>query len=183
MANKVLNFFNNKKVKKSKVSKSILDILPFVKIEDYIYLKNGCLEILEVEGKDIFSLQEEEVKDNIFSFQTFLRSYSSDFKLVVMDFPVDTTSQQSYIEYKIKTCTNKFYVDFLNDRLNELKRLEATTMNTEYYIFIFAKDKSSLNDSVVSFKRLFSAVGEIYHIENLKKEKILYKLNNMNSKI
>lgn len=151
-------------------------------MDDYIHLKNGCFQIFEIESKDIFSMSDSEVNSSIFDFQTFLRAYSSDFKLVVMDFPVNTKHQQEYIEYKLKTCKNKFYAEFLIDRLDELRKVELTSRNTEYYVFIFGKDEGSLKENVASFNRLFKDVANVYDVEYNKKEKIIYRLNNMNSK-
>ncbi len=172
----------NKGFKRNKISKSIIDIMPFIKMDDFVYLKNGCLQILEIETKDIFSMSESSAKTSIFDFQMFLRAYSSDFKLVVMDFPVDTKHQQEYIEYKLRNCKNEFYLDFLKDRLDELKRLELTSKNIEYFIFIFGKNEENLKENVVSFNRLFKNVANVYDVEYEKKQKIIFRLNNMNSK-
>lgn len=173
------------RTKKSNPAKNITDILPLLRIENYegyIVLKDNYLEVLQIESKDILSLSENGVNTNIYNFQTFLRSYQSDFKLVVMDFPVDTSSQQRYIEYKMKTCKNESYKEFLKDRLKELKEIGNET-DVEYYIFIFGKTKESLKDKIDSFKELFFDIADIHDLDKEKRIKILYKLNNLNSKI
>ena len=179
----MINVLRSRRVKKkNKVSRSILDILPFVKMDDYIHLKNGCLQVFEIESKDIFSMSESQVNSSIFDFQIFLRAYSSDFKLVVMDFPVNTKNQQEFIEYKLMNCKNELYAKFLIDRLDELRDLESNSRNTEYFVFIFGKDEVSLKENIASFNRLFKNVSNVYDVEYNKKEKIIYRLNNMNSK-
>ena len=109
----------NKKLEKEKikaykkelkqVNKSIMDIFPIIDIiEDKSVFKTkyGYLNILQVESKDIYSLNMDEVNTHVLDLTSFLRAYQDDIKIVCMQFPVNTYNQQQNIINKLKNCNN-----------------------------------------------------------------------------
>lgn len=168
---------------KSKVNKNMLELIPFIKMDDnYIKMKHGYLEMIQIESKNIFSRSESIISLEINKFNKFLKAYPDDFKIIIMNYPVNTEKQQQYIQDKIENCKNKLHLSFLEDKLQELKSVQATKTNIEYYIFIFGDDKEKLNQNIDSFKRLFKSAS-FFIIDKAKKQDILFKLNNMNTKI
>ncbi len=147
----------------------------------YIYLKNNtCIEILRIVGFDIFSLGDE-LQDKIKSYQNFLKTYTQDFKIISLDYPVSTKEQLKYYQYKLDNCDNLVYQKFLSEKINELKELQSIN-TTEYFVILYSKDETEMNENKKSFLRLFNlCILENIDIKN--KENILFKLNNMNTKI
>ncbi|PEA68783.1 hypothetical protein, partial [Bacillus toyonensis] len=132
---KLLGFFSRKKKEAPpKVKKSIAEIMQIIDMtEDGIFeLKNEeFLEILQVEGDDMFSKNSDEQAFVIFSHAYFYQAYKQSIKLVFLNFPCQTTEQQHYIEKKIKECTSPLYERILNQKLKELQFLEWGRTNRE----------------------------------------------------
>lgn len=172
-----------------KANKDVLastkDLLGFVDVDDddSIIMKNGYLDIFQIDSKDIYSLTDVETTLNIYNFIAFLRSYPFDIKLITMNFPVNTLKQQEFIKKKIKECDNEKYYYELIEELEQLVYLESTRQNREFYIMIFIKD----TEEKESIKRtLFISQNIAVQLIPLtveKKLKILFKLNNPNTKL
>ena len=174
-----------KKVKKDKkVSSKVTNMLPFLDIkEDYIIQKDEVMNIIEIEGKDILSLTQNELERDINIFHAFYKTVKIDLKLVSMNFPVNTQKQKDYIEYKLKKTNNKIYKVFLKDKKNELEYLEKNKTNKEYYLFLFAPNVATLKSVESTLNRTIANALNIRTLTLEKKKLILYKLNNKNSKI
>ena len=71
---------------------------------------------------------------------------------------------------------------FLEKRLNELKFLEEYRQNKEFYLFFFAENEKAIFERENLLLRLSSDSMKLKKINNEKKIKILFKLNNQNSK-
>ncbi|MBO3399440.1 hypothetical protein JJB71_18205, partial [Clostridium perfringens] len=78
-------------------------VLPFIDIdEDDIFItKQGYLDIYQINTRDTTNLSENERKVYVYSFIAFLRNFVEDFKIIIMNFPVNTVRQQEYIEGRI----------------------------------------------------------------------------------
>ncbi|MDS0528318.1 hypothetical protein NNC19_21765 [Clostridium sp. SHJSY1] len=189
----MINFFKKdnkeardevKKNKKVKVPAKVTNLLPFLDIEkDYIIQKNEVMDIIEIEGKDIFSLTENELARDINIFHTLYKTINIDIKLVSMNFPVNTQEQREYLEHKLKQTNNEIYKSFLMDKKAELEYLEGNRTNKEYYLFLFAPNVEILNSAKNIVNRIIPNALNTKNLSIEKKKWILYKLNNLNSKI
>jgi hypothetical protein len=179
-----INKNKSKKEEKIKISSFVTRALPFVDIkDDYIILKDEFMDILEIEGKALFSLNKAEIEKDVSIFHVFYKIISTDIKIVSMTFPVDATAQLSYVNYKRNKTNSKIYKSFLSDKENELKFLEQNRTNKEYYLFLFAKNLKILNSAKDTVKRTLPNAINIKDLTVKKKKLILHKLNNKNSKI
>lgn len=172
-----------------KANKDVLastkDLLGFVDVDDddSIIMKNGYLDIFQIDSKDIYSLTDVETTLNIYNFIAFLRSYSFDIKLITMNFPVNTLKQQEFIKKKIKECDNKKYYYELIEELEQLVYLESTRQNREFYIMIFIKDTEEKESIKRTLFRSQNIAVQLIPLTVEKKLKILFKLNNPNTKL
>lgn len=141
------------------------------------------INIYQIDSKDIFSLSEEERKLHIYNFISFLRGYVYDFKLITMKFPVNTVKQQKYLEKKIKECDNEIYYNFLKEKLDQLIFLEEKRQNKEFYIMIFVKENENKEEIENSLMRNQNIAVRLTNLDVEKKLKILFKLNNLNTKL
>ena len=115
-------------------------------------------------------------------FTNLLKEYQEEMKIVAMNYPADTSTQQKYLTKKINECTNENHMIFLNHRMKQLKVIESKRTNREFFLMIFGKDDKETMDNknlVLSVSRLL----EVYDIDIIKKIKICRKLNNMNSSV
>lgn len=172
-----------------KANKDVLastkDLLGFVDVDDddSIIVKNGYLDIFQIDSKDIYSLTDVETTMNIYNFIAFLRSYPFDIKLITMNFPVNTLKQQEFIKKKIKECDNKKYYYELIEELEQLVYLETTRQNREFYIMIFIKDTEEKESIKRTLFRSQNIAVQLIPLTVEKKLKILFKLNNPNTKL
>ncbi|RXZ02131.1 hypothetical protein [Fictibacillus sp. S7] len=182
---KNLKRIQEKKEKKVKIKSSITDIIPVIDMtaNGYFELRqNEYLEIVQLTSKDIYSLNTEDKNHDIYSFAFFLQSYLDDIKLVPLNFPVDTSVQQSFIQRKIERTKNPLYIPFLQKKLKELQFIESNRTNREYYLFLYSDNEYTLLNKVNQVKRLLQRTCPIIELSDEKKINILYKLNNLNSK-
>lgn len=172
--------------RKIKIKSSIADIIPIVDMtaNGYFELRDGhgYMEILQLTSKDIYSLNEDDKNHDIYSFAFFLQSYLDDFKIVPLNFPVDTSMQQRFIQRKIERAKNPIYIPFLQKKLQELQYIESNRTNREYYLFVYADNEYTLISKVNQIERLLQRTLPIIRLSEDKKINILYKLFNLNSK-
>ena len=172
-----------------KANKDVLastkELLGFVDVDDddSIIMKNGYLDIFQIDSKDIYSLTDVETTMNIYNFIAFLRSYPFDIKLITMNFPVNTLKQQEFIKKKIKECDNEKYYYELIEELEQLVYLESTRQNREFYIMIFIKDTEEKDSIKRTLFRSQNIAVQLIPLTVEKKLKILFKLNNPNTKL
>lgn len=172
-----------------KANKDVLastkELLGFVDVDDddSIIMKNGYLDIFQIDSKDIYSLTDVETTMNIYNFIAFLRSYPFDIKLITMNFPVNTLKQQEFIKKKIKECDNEKYYYELIEELEQLVYLESTRQNREFYIMVFIKDTEEKESIKRTLFRSQNIAVQLIPLTVEKKLKILFKLNNPNTKL
>lgn len=176
-----------KEIKKANkdVLASTKELLGFidVDVDDSIIMKNGYLDIFQIDSKDIYSLTDVETTMNIYNFISFLRSYPFDIKLITMNFPVNTLKQQEFIKKKIKECDNEKYYYELIEELEQLVYLESTRQNREFYIMTFIKDTEDKESIKRTLFRSQNIAVQLIPLTIEKKLKILFKLNNPNTKL
>ncbi|MBS6503417.1 MAG: hypothetical protein KH415_17665 [Clostridium sp.] len=168
-----------------KVLLTTKELLPFKDADDddSIITKMGHIDIFQLDSKDIYSLNEIERKMHIYSFVLFLRGYVYDFKLISMKFPVNTLKQQRFLEKKLKECDNEIYANFLKEKLDQLIFLEENRQNKEFYIMIFIKDTDNKEEVKGLLLRNQNIAIQLKPLDIEKKLKILFKLNNPNTKL
>lgn len=172
------------KTEKKKIQKGIPEIIPFLDIDDNeaFKTKNGFMDIYQISSYDISSMNIYETKNGILSFAKLLRVYKKNMKIVSMNFPTNTQIQKDYIKRKISKCKDQYRCEELKKEFQKLEAIERLRSDREYYIFIFAKDEEDLNNKRNSILKAGKNLG-VNSVDIEKKIKIIYKLNNMNSKI
>lgn len=173
-----------------KANKDVLastkELLGFINVDDdddSIRMNNGYIDIFQIDSKDIYSLTDVEITMNVYNFIAFLRAYPFDIKLITMNFPVNTLKQQEFIKKKIKECDNEKYYYELIEELEQLVRLEATKQNREFYMMIFIKDTEDKESIKRTLFRSQNIAVQLMPLPLEKKLKILFKLNNINTKL
>ncbi|MGM9988804.1 MAG: hypothetical protein ACI35O_16480 [Bacillaceae bacterium] len=173
------------KNKKLKVKSSVGDIIPVIDFtnNDFFEMRNGeYMEILQLTSKDIYSLNESDKDNDIFSLAYFFQAYLPDIKFVPLNTPMNLDTQKEHIYRQIKKNKIPAYLSFLEKKLYELEFLESNRTNREYFIFIYADDEKTLLERKQHVKKLLMRSNPIIELELNKKISVLRQLNNPNSK-
>lgn len=170
------------------IQRNITEILPILDLDDeFIKTTTGYMNIYQIESKDVYSLNRDEIERHLHDFASFLKIYQDDIKIVCMQFPVNTEVQQENILKKIEATPpeKEKYIHFLKKRLRELQFLEENRFNKEYFIFIYSEGNNI--DKIIEKEELIFRISNenirFRHLTEEKKLRILFKLNNLNSKI
>lgn len=171
--------------KKVKVLSSFADITPFVDISnnDFFEMRNGeYLEILQITSKDIYSLNEKDKDNDIFSLTYFFQAFLGSVKLVPLNTPVNLELQKNNVIRRIRRNRVPAYLPFLEKKLSELEFLEKHRTDREFFIFVYAEDEKTLLERKTHVRKLLAQSNPIIELPVIKKINVLYQLFNPNSK-
>ncbi len=178
-----------KKIKKSKPPKIkqknlTLDVIPMRNISEegyYITKENTIIDLYQIKCKSITQASDAEIENQISQLAYFYRRYSKDFKIIAMCYPTNTIVQQKFLQKKVLDNANENQVYFLQQKLYALEFLEANRTDKEFYIMLFADNQKQLRELK---ELLFSKSSlTIISINEEKKNNLIFKINNMNSRI
>lgn len=160
-------------------------VLPFIDIdEDDVFItKQGYLDIYQINTRDTSNLSEDERKVYVYSFIAFLRNFVEDFKIIIMNFPVNTVKQQEYIEGRIAECKDKIFINYLEEELEKLRFMEKHRNNKEFFLMVFMKNKNEKDNMTKKVELVQNIAVPLRQLDLEQKIKILFKLNNMNTKL
>lgn len=172
---------NNDKIKK------ILDILPFKNYDDnhhcYVNINtNRYMDFLKIVPKDLIGASETELELDDLKFAKFYKTYSDDIKFVGINFPVNTSNQQAYIESVMKRTKDKQKLVWLQKKLDEEIYLEKNRTSRECYIMFFADNIESLYQKrdLITDTLGTGKEGLCQKISDEKKHQIYFKICNKN---
>lgn len=170
---------------KQKVINSIARIFPVKDYADFDFfeMKNDeYMEIVQITSKDIYSLNEQDKDNDIFSLAYLFQAYLPDLKIVPMNVPVNLEVQKNKIQKKIRNCKKEEYLPFLEKKLYELEFLEEHRTNKEFFFFLYAKSPQELLDRKNHIKKLLSKSNPLIELDIEKKVNVLFQLSNLNTK-
>lgn len=172
------------KLENRKVERKFIEFSQLLDIDDNnnILLKEGLLDIFRLNSIDISGMNEYESHGSILSFTSLLKKYHENMKVVAMNFPTDTSVQKRYLQRKMKSADTESKFISLQKSYRQLLGIEQYRSDRQYYLFIFADNEKEMNNRRTEIISAGRKMG-IERVDIEKKIKILYKLNNMNSKI
>lgn len=171
--------------KKVKVLPSFADITPIIDISnnDFFEMRNGeYLEILQITSKDIYSLNESDKDNDIFSLTYFFQAYLGSVKIVPLNTPVNLELQKNNVIRRIRRNKVPAYLPFLEKKLSELEFLEKHRTDREFFIFVYAEDEKTLLERKTHVRKLLAQSNPVIELPVTKKVNVLYQLFNPNSK-
>ena len=171
--------------KKVKVLPSFADITPIIDISnnDFFEMRHGeYLEILQITSKDIYSLNESDKDNDIFSLTYFFQAYLGSVKIVPLNTPVNLELQKNNVIRRIRRNKVPAYLPFLEKKLSELEFLEKHRTDREFFIFVYAEDEKTLLERKTHVRKLLAQSNPVIELPVTKKVNVLYQLFNPNSK-
>jgi hypothetical protein len=175
----------SRKEKKEKVKPSFANISPVVDItnNDFFEMRSGeYMEIIQIESKDIYSLNESDLNSDIYNLTNFLTAYTEDIKIVPLNIPLTLEKQKRFIHKRLKQNKNPAFRSFLENRIKEFDNLEKHRTNREYFIFMYADEERKLLEKLHQIKNLLSRSNPVIEISLEKKINILFQMFNPNTK-
>lgn len=173
-----------KKEKKPVVLRKTKEILPFVLIyDDYILTKYGVMDILQIQTKDIYAMNPQDLEVLLYSEARVYRSNSEPIKIIGLNFPANTQVQQNYWRKKQDQTEDPLRLQFIEQKLRELDFLEKNRTNREFFRFLYAETPEQLEDQKNLIIRSTQHSFRLEMLDKQKKMDILFLLNNQNSKL
>ncbi len=168
--------------------------------DHFIKLKqsdDGYAELLTIQGQGIATMSPRHQRSLTTGFEDFLRAMVDDAKFIISPFPADTSEQRAYTSHLIsvvnkqmKRATNKRVYHqlatrrhYLQNQLQRLIQVEKQLSNQEFICVLFShhrRDLRTLRDNAISWG------GNAIILDKIpvkKKEEILFRINNLNTKI
>lgn len=170
---------------RERVINSIAKIYPIVDFADYDFfeMKNGeYMEIIQITSKDIYSLNETDKDNDIFSLAHLLQAYIHDIKIVPLHTPVVLEKQKNQVIKNIRNCKVNEYIPFLEKKLSELVFIEENRTNKEFFFFIYADTTQNLLERKKHMRNLLSESNPMLDLDLDKKLNVLFQLSNLNTK-
>lgn len=172
------------KEKKEKVLRQTPSILPFLQIDnDYILMKEGVMDILQIETKDLYSLNDTDLQVLLLARARFYRSYYEPLKVIALNFPSNTEKQKEYWLKKRGQTDDPLKLQFIDRKLFELDFLEKERTNREFFLFIYAENEQQLEERKQQVLRGMQQSFPLKKLSVEKKKDVLFVLNNQNTKL
>lgn len=175
----------SKKSKKTAVKSSFADIAPIIDVthNDFFEMRNGeYLEILQIETKDIYSLNASDLENDISNLMMFYTAFNDDFKIVPLNVPMSLEQQKRYMYKKLKTNKNPAYEKFLQARMKEFENLEKYRTSRAYFLFVYSDDEKKLLEKIHQLRGLLSRSNPLTVLSLENKMHILFQMFNPNTK-
>ena len=173
------------KEKKIKIKSNFGQITPILDMteNDFFYMRNGeYLEILQLDSKDIYSLNESELNHDIQQLEMFFSVLVRDIKILPLNVPLNLEKQKDNMYRCLEHATKESYIATIKRRINELEKLEKIRTNREYFILLYADTEKKLREIINQGRAILSSTNPLSEISREKKLNIFFQLNNMNTK-
>lgn len=164
--------------------KSASEIIPIVDVfNDSFLLKNGkFMDMLSINCKDLVNSSEETVNYDMFLLTRLYKNYTNDIKLISLNFPTNTKSQQSYFQHKINHSNHPLLKPILEEKYNELIEDEKTSTSREHYIMFWGDTYEALQRNMSNITTALSK-DLCSRCSLSKKIQVMFAMNNMSSAI
>lgn len=181
----------NKKDKDNvkKVGEKIYTNLEILKIRRYDEEKKcfemddgSSLDLLEIIPRDRDNASDDDVRLDMYRMMRFYRLFSSDIKILSLNFPISTSGQQDALRRAIKATSSPVRIKCMEREIEELILLDENIQRREYYLMYFANNEDTFERNRSD---LLTLVGTgknklVREMGKGKKIQVVRKLNNMN---
>lgn len=181
----------NKKDKDNvkKVGEKIYTNLEILKIRRYDEEKKcfemddgSSLDLLEIIPRDRDNASDDDVRLDMYRMMRFYRLFSSDIKILSLNFPISTSGQQDALRRAIKATSSQVRIKWMEREIEELILLDENIQRREYYLMYFANNEDTFERNRSD---LLTLVGTgknklVREMGKGKKIQVVRKLNNMN---
>jgi len=136
-----------------------------------------------VRGKGLKMLTKGQTDKLLEGFETFLKKYIGDLKVIISQYPLETYMQEQYWQKKALKTTNSQSKKLQLQKADQLKGFSKNRSTQEYTIVIFGDDEEELSYNQEIFRNTTRSCLDIAPLSEEKIEDLFYFLNNQNSNI
>ncbi len=167
----------------SKINRPMKELIPIeYKENGYFVLTDGTMiDMLQIKTKNLTSAKPEEIEYDNAEFARLYKTYPDDLKIIGINFPTNTKTQQAYIRHKINDTANPIYKKHLNEKNQQLIWIEKHNTDREFYLIFFSESEMKYRDNLAIIMKNIS--NQVSVINDEKKKNILYKIFNKNTSI
>lgn len=168
---------------------AMADLLPVIAWDEGsnygITCDGGIIDFLQITCKNLNTASDDEIEFDNLKWDKLYMTYPDDLKIVALNFPIDVTDQLAYIKRIAARTANPILFRSLEKEYDRLASISGSTADREYYLFFYAEDHQKYLDKKSKIKGTLNRGGNplVTELSRQKKEKILYKLNNLNSRL
>ncbi len=173
------------KIKNKKISKTVLDIIPFNEVwNNYVFLDNNkIIGGIKIDSINLSLLFDEEQQVKVSQLKKVFNSIDYKFKIFCIDKPINLENNLNIIASKIKQENNKNKVKLLEEDFDFISNInnKKSVVNREFYLIIEEDSESEtlLNQKINDLIQEFSSIG--IHTEKILSEEwreLLYVMLN-----
>lgn len=168
----------------AKITKRATEIIPLKDIQNgaFKYKDGSYMDFVQIKCKDLVNSSENEVNFDMYTLTKLFKAYADDLKLISINFPTNTKTQQAYFLHKINHTANPRLKSILEEKYNELVEDELSSTNREHYLMFFGETYDKLKKNLDAiFSNLGKSLVEIIPVS--KKLQVMFSITNMNSSI
>lgn len=174
---------NSKKEEKELVRYGIKDISTLIPIKDVVngyfkYINNTYMGIVKLRTRDIMNSSQEEIDNDMELLVHFNRVYDDDYKLISLNYPTNTKTQQAYFKDKIEHSSNDTFTDILQESYDNVREAEFNNTSRNHYIMFFG---DSLKHIVENEDTILRNLGRLSQKMTVSQQiQLLFSLTNKN---
>lgn len=168
------------------LAEDILPITAWDKEGNYGIMRDGSLvDFMQVTCKNLYNASEDELAYDNLKWDKLFMTYPDDLKYLVLNFPVNISTQLNYIKKIAARTENPVLFNMLQSEYDRLTYIAQKTTDRDYYLMFYAADYIQYLDKKAKIKGILNQGGLplITEIPLEKKIQVLYKLNNLNGSI
>jgi len=175
--------------KQKKMIEEILvsEVMPIVDFDEEIQafvLEGGTYaDFFQINCKDLQTAADEEIEYDNMCWDKLYKIYPGDLKMISFNFPTDTSLERDYTRHIINRTENPIFLEFLDERLAELKWIHTNRTDREHCLFFYGEDEDKLRDNSITIFSILSKGTNplVKKVDKEKKMKIAFKLFNKNT--
>lgn len=179
---------DGKKIKAKKVSaeeRNTSKIIPIKDEENGVFVLNTgeYMDIVKLQCKDLVSASESEVLYDILTLNKWNRSNTDTYKIIGINFPTNTKTQQNFYLKAINMCHKPQLRNILAEKMNELVNIEKNNTDREYYAFIYGNSYRNVVGNTEECIKSLSSANLCSRLSFAKKLQVLFKMANKNTSV
>ena len=173
----------DKKKKERELKSSTKDISSLIPIKDVVngyfkYINNTYMGIVKLKTRDIMNASQEEIDNDMEILVHFNRVYLDDYKLISLNYPTNTKTQQAYFKDKLEHTTNEVFKEILQESYDNVREAEFNNTSRNHYIMFFG---DSLKHIVENEDAIIRNLGRLAQKMSISQQiQLLFSLTNKN---
>lgn len=173
----------DKKKEERELKSSTKDISSLIPIKDVVngyfkYINNTYMGIVKLKTRDIMNASQEEIDNDMEILVHFNRVYLDDYKLISLNYPTNTKTQQAYFKDKLEHTTNEVFKEILQESYDNVREAEFNNTSRNHYIMFFG---DSLKHIVENEDAIIRNLGRLAQKMSISQQiQLLFSLTNKN---